>query len=141
MTQLVVLLRFHDQATPPDGDPPRFSVRGQSEEITLLEGERGALPERAAYETQVTMTGETSFVEDGDMTFGTGADRLRLATVSQGILRPSAEAGVLHGSVIWRVEEGHGRFSGATGLITSNFVVQSDNGEATEHQVLTLFMP
>jgi hypothetical protein len=43
--------------------------------------------------------------------------------------------------VIWRIEEGEGRFAGASGLITSNFTVLADRGEATEYQVATVFLP
>jgi hypothetical protein len=141
MTRLVMLVRFRDQATPPEGDPPRFNVRGESEQIRFLEGVKGALPERAAVETQVTMTGETSFVEDAIITFDGEANRLRTTTVGEGTLAPSAEEGVLHGSVMWRVEQGEGRLSGCTGLVASNFAVQADTGEATEYQVIWLFLP
>jgi hypothetical protein len=139
MRRLVMLMRFRDQATPPSGDPVSFSVRGESEQIVLLDGDGGTLPERAAYETKVVMTGEVSFVEDGTMTFG-DADSLRFTTVGEGILGPSPEEGVLQGSVIWRVEEGEGRFAGATGLVTSSFEVQADSGQANEHQVLALYL-
>ena len=72
---------------------------------------------------------------DGD------ADHLRIVTACEGTLGPSAEPGVQHGSVIWRIEEGEGRFAGASGLITSNFTVLAESGEATEYQVATVFLP
>jgi hypothetical protein len=43
--------------------------------------------------------------------------------------------------VIWRVEEGRGRFAGATGLITSNFLMNAESGEVAEKQVIALFLP
>jgi hypothetical protein len=58
-----------------------------------------------------------------------------------GYLGPSPEEGLLEGSVIWRVEEGEGRFAGATGLITSNFVMRAETGEVAEKQVISLFLP
>jgi hypothetical protein len=141
MRRLVMLVRFQGHATPPEGEPARFSVRGESDQITLLDGDGEMLPERAAYETQVTITGESSFVEHGTMTFDSDADRLRFTTVGEGTLVPSAEQGVLQGSVIWTVGEGAGQFSRATGLITSSFTFLPDSGEASEHQVLRLFLP
>lgn len=127
MRRLVMQVRFQDQATPPVSNPPSFSVRGESVEITQLDGESTDLPKRAAYETRVRFTGETTFVEDGTMTFDSDADHLRIVTA--GTLGPSAEPGVQHGSVIWRIEEGEGRFAAASGLITSNFTVLADRGE------------
>jgi hypothetical protein len=87
------------------------------------------------------MTGETSFAEDGTMTFGEERDLIRFSTVGDGFLGPSPEAGMLHGSVIWHVEGGEGGFAGATGLITSNFLFGAEAGEVAEKQVITLFLP
>ena len=43
--------------------------------------------------------------------------------------------------MIWRIDEGTGRFEGATGLITSNFLLESESGKVAERQVITLFVP
>lgn len=138
--RVVMLVRFKDEATPPEGDPPRFTVHGESEEITLIEGDRSALPERASYDTEVRMTGETTFDENGKIVFG-DAGSVRVSTVGEGMIGPSAEPDLQHGSVIWRVEEGEGAFAGASGLITSNFRVEAEAGQATEEQVIALFLP
>jgi hypothetical protein len=115
-------------------------VHGESEEITLLDGDSSRMPDKAAYDTEVRVTGETSFDEDGVMTFGSGDDRVRVTTVGEGTLGPSAEEGLHEGSVIWRVESGEGRFAGASGLITSNFMVRMETGEANEQQVIALWL-
>jgi hypothetical protein len=141
MKRLVMLVRFKDQATPPEGDPPKFTVHGESEQVTLLDGDRSALPDAVKYDTEVRVTGETSFDEDGVVVLGGDADRLRISTVGQGFLAPSAEEGLHHGSVIWRVDQGEGALAGATGLISSNFMVRMETGEATESQVVALFLP
>ena len=104
---------FADQATAPEGDPPALTVHGESTRITALEGDA---PARAEFDTQVTMTGETAFDEQGTMTFDGGSDSISFTTLGEGYLGPSPEEGLLQGSVIWRVEEGTGRFAGATGL-------------------------
>ncbi len=75
------------------------------------------------------------------MTFDGGSDSISFTTLGEGYLGPSPEEGLLQGSVIWRVEEGTGRFAGATGLITSNFLMKAESGEVAEKQVITLFLP
>lgn len=132
-----MFVEFADQATPPEGDPPSLTVHGESTEIRALEGDA---PESAEFDTEVTMTGETAFDERGTMTFA-GGDSISFSTLGEGYLGPSAQAGMLQGSVIWRVDEGKGRFEGATGLITSNFVMNAASGEVAEKQVISLFLP
>jgi hypothetical protein len=132
-----MFVEFADQATPPEGDPPSLTVHGESSEIRALEGDA---PESAEFDTEVTMTGETAFDERGTMTFA-GGDRIMFTTLGEGYLGPSPEEGMLEGAVIWRIEEGTGRFEGATGLITSNFLMNAASGEVVERQVVRLFIP
>jgi hypothetical protein len=75
------------------------------------------------------------------MTFDGGTDGIVFTTLGEGYLGPSPEEGRLQGSVIWRIEEGEGRFAGATGLITSNFLMNAETGEVAEKQVISLFLP
>ncbi len=96
------------------------------------------MPTEASYQTHVTMTGETTFLEDGEVTVDDGG--LRLRTVGAGTIEPSAEEGTLRGAVTWQVE-GTGRLSGATGLLSSNFAFQPATGAAVEHQILRLYLP
>jgi hypothetical protein len=138
MARVLMFVEFQDQATPPEGDPPSLTVHGESERIVALEGDA---PVHAAFDTKVTMTGETAFDEHGAMMFGNEEDRIRFSTMGEGYLGPGPEEGLLEGSVIWRVEEGEGRFAGATGLITSNFVMRAETGEVAEKQVISLFLP
>ena len=83
------------------------------------------------------MTGETTFLEDGDMTVDGGG--LRLETVGTGTIEPSPEEDTLRDAVTWRVTNS-GRLSGATGLLSSNFEFQPGSGTAVEYQVLRLFL-
>lgn len=138
MRRQALHLRFEPQATPPAGDPPSFDVKSGPGTITVLDGADAWVPAQASYETHVTMTGETTFVEDGELT-ADGAS-LRLRTVGAGVIEPSPEEGTLRGSVIWEVE-GTGRWDGATGLLTSNFEVRAETGNAVEHQVVRLYLP
>lgn len=139
--RLVLQIRFKDQATAPEGDPPKFTVHGESEQVTLIEGDAALVPDSATFDTDVTTTGQTSFDESGVMTLGGDSDRLRFSTVGEGFLAPSPEDGLFEGSVIWRIDGGEGRFTGAGGLITSNFTLRMDTGEVWEHQVVSVFLP
>ena len=136
MPRVVFFAEFSDQATQPEGEPPTLTVHGESTRVMAI---TGATPERAVFDTQVTMTGETAFDEQGTMTFDGGGDSIRFTTLGQGYLGPSLEEGLMEGSVIWRVEGGAGRFAGATGLITSNFLMEAESGKVAEKQVITLF--
>jgi hypothetical protein len=138
MRRQTLLLRFEPQATPPAGDPPSFDVKSGPGTISVLDGAGSWVPAEASYETHVTMTGETTFVEDGEMVFD-GAS-LRLRTAGSGVIEPSPEEGTLRGSVMWQVE-GTGRLEGATGLLSSNFEFRPESGDAVEHQVIRLFLP
>jgi hypothetical protein len=46
---------------------------GRAGVVTLLEGDDSGVPTEASYETHVTMTSETSFVEEGEIAFHGGA--------------------------------------------------------------------
>ena len=96
------------------------------------------MPTAASYATHVAMTGETTFVEDGEIAFDCGG--LRVRTVGTGVMEPSAEDGTLRGAVTWEVE-GTGRLTGATGLVTSNIELAPERGTAAEQQVVRLFLP
>jgi hypothetical protein len=138
MPRILMFVEFSDRATPPEGDPPTLSVHGESTRIEPIEGDA---PAAAAFDSTVTMTGETSFVESGKMTFGNEDDLIHFGATGEGFLGPSPEPGMLQGSVIWRVNVGEGRFAGAEGLITSNFLFGAETGEAAEKQVISLFLP
>jgi hypothetical protein len=60
-------------------------------------------------------------------------------TVDDGRLVRSADRHLRHGSATIHVVGGRGQFAGATGQITSNFVV-SDTGELTDNQLGMLFL-
>jgi hypothetical protein len=106
-------------------------------------GVRGSLQPtsggQARFESQVTFTGESSFQEEGSITFGDTQHRLYFSTVGQGYIGSSVDPQLKHGSVIWKVERGEGQFAGATGLITSNFFVSS-TGEVTDNHYGVLFI-
>jgi hypothetical protein len=138
MRRQTLLLRFELQATPPAGVPPSFDIKSGVGTVTLLDGDPSGVPTEASYETHVTLTGDTSFIEEGEMAFDYGT--LSLSTVGAGILEPSGEEGLSKGAVTFEVV-GAGRLSGASGLLSSNFEFRTDTGTAVEHQVVRLFLP
>jgi hypothetical protein len=98
---------------------------GLESELASIEG--GA----ASFSSEVRMTGESSFTETGRIQFGDGHS-LTFSTIGEGYIAPSPEDGLLHGSVMWRIESGDGQFEGASGIITSNFTLSAD-GEVTDN--------
>jgi hypothetical protein len=139
MPHLLLYAEFEDTSTPPEGDPPTLSVRGESTRIVALGGEEA--PQHAVFESSVTMTGETAFLESGRMVFDDSEDGILFGSTNEGFLGPSLEPGLLQGAVIWRVSVGDGRFAGVEGLITSNFVMRAETGKVAEKQVISLFLP
>jgi hypothetical protein len=94
--------------------------------------------DRASFESQVTLTGESSFLESGSIHFGK-RHSLRFSTVGQGYLGASADPSLKHGTVNWRVNSGDGQFEGASGLITSNFTL-GPNGEVVDNHFGLIFL-
>jgi hypothetical protein len=148
MRQLIYAMRFTGRAAPVGtaGNVLKAATTAPSSTLTSSVGPDGlagdlqpAAGGEAAFASEVTFTGETSFQEVGTIAFGNG-HRLRFATVGEGYLGASADPARKHGSVMWRVEGGEGQFAGASGLITSNFFVGADLA-VTDHHFGVLFVP
>ena len=95
--------------------------------------------QESTFESQVTLTGESTFDESGTICFGDGRNALHFSTVGEGHLGPSPSPLVNHGSVIWKVEGGEGLFQGASGLITSNFTI-SDTGYVIDNHLGVIYV-
>lgn len=141
MPQIIYVLQFQGSAGPVEGQEgvmqakthatdarvtTRIVPEGVSGEVVALDGPG------ADFESTVRFTGETSFLEDGTIRFGENSS-LTFSTVGSGYLAPSPEAGVMAGSVIWKIESGEGQLAGASGLITSNFTVDADGAVVDNH--------
>jgi hypothetical protein len=94
--------------------------------------------EEAFMESRLTLNGEGTFSAAVVVDFGHGHG-LRLRTVDDGRLVGSADENLSHGTATFEVVDGSGQFEGATGRITSNFVV-SDTGDLTDNQVGVVFV-
>jgi hypothetical protein len=79
-----------------------------------------------------------TFAAIATIDFGHGHE-LWVQTMDRGRLAPSADTHLRHGSSTLHVVGGKGQFKGASGRITSNFVV-SDTGELTDNQLGVLFL-
>ena len=148
MRQLVYALRFTGRATPagPDGGVLAVAATAPSSTLTSIVGPAGldgrieaVAGGEARLASEVTFTGATSFQEVGTIAVGDG-HRLRFAAVGSGDRGPSPDPARRHGAVTWRVEGGEGQFAGASGLITSNFLVGEDL-TVTAHHLGVLFLP
>jgi hypothetical protein len=149
MPQLMYIMQFQGYAAPVGATPHVLQVITIASSCTITtaigaEGVHGTLQPtgggKAAFESEVTFTGETTFQESGSITFGEGDHRLSFSTVGQGYLGPGAEPGLTQGAVTWHVDHGEGQLAGASGLITSNFCV-SATGEVSDYHCGVLWVP
>ena len=97
-----------------------------------------AAAERASFTSRVQMLEDGSFTEDGTIDFGE-AGTLHFTTIGTGWMGPSAEDGLTHGGICWKIDGGTGPLEGASGIITSNFTV-SGAGEVTDNQWGVIFV-
>lgn len=141
MKQITYVMQFRGHAEP-DGD----RLVGSSCVFVTTAGPEGVSSARfesgeeiAIFTSRVTATGSTTFVESGTICFGDTPHNLRFTTLGQGHLEQSVDPHLKHGSVVFRFEGGEGRFSKASGLITSNFT-ESDNGEVIDNHFATIFV-
>jgi hypothetical protein len=148
MKELVFALQFKGKARAVEGTEGKLEARttaaGQILRTLMtakgLQVKSEAKPgARAAFESEVQMTGGGSFVESGRIKYGK-AGAVTFKTVGQGVLGPSGQGSLQRGAVIWEVTEGTGQFAGAQGLITSNFTVGS-KGEVVDNHYVRLFLP
>ena len=102
----------------------------------VLEAELTA--RRMRVETRLEFTDETTFRESGTIDLGNG-NALHVRSLEGGRLEQSADGRTRHGTSVLGVVGGTGRYAGASGRITSNFVLSS-SGEVTDEQVVVLFI-
>ena len=92
----------------------------------------------------VTFVSEVVLADDGFDEVGTisyaGRGSLKFTTIGKGHMGPSAVSGINHGAVLWNIAEGDGEFSGATGLITSNFTFSAE-GDVVDNQYVRIYTP
>lgn len=110
------------------------SLGARGPRLSIKDGPR----EKASFKSSVQVLEDGAFTETGTIDFGK-AGKLRFSTIGTGWMGPSAEEGLVHGAVTWRVDSGSGPLRRATGIITSNFTVSGD-GDVVDHQWGVLFV-
>ena len=145
MRELVFALEFRGTAGAGADGTRRARSTAPSQTLTTVLGGDGVHVEvkavdgeQAVLESAVERFPDGSFVEDGTITYGR-AGSVTFATVGRGTVAPAPLAGWTSGAVMWTVTGGRGTFSGATGLITSNFTV-SAQGVVIDHHVARLYL-
>ncbi|MBW4636187.1 MAG: hypothetical protein KME30_31205 [Iphinoe sp. HA4291-MV1] len=94
---------------------------------------------KATFESQVQLVGEASFQESGKITFGDSNHRLNFSSLKDGYIASSPDPKFKHGSITWNIDGGEGQFKNASGLITSNFILD-DTSKVTEIHVGLIFV-
>jgi hypothetical protein len=86
---------------------------------------------------------KTLFFENGTVTFGgAGSSSLSFSSVGVGsLLGPPGDDGFSHGVVAWRIESGTGALLGASGAITSNFLVNLATDELVDTHLGVVMLP
>jgi hypothetical protein len=146
MKQIIYAMQFKGTAGPGlSANVMKALTSASSTTITTeidAEGVRASIKPapggKAEFESEVTITGETAFLEKGSIRFG-DSNRLQFSSIERGYLGDSADAKLKSGAVMWRVDGGEGQFAGATGFITSNFTL-SDAGDVTDNQFGVIFV-
>jgi hypothetical protein len=147
MKQIIYVMQFKGTAAPgASANVMKASTSASSSTVTTVVGKDGVQGKiesapggTAQFESEVTLTGGTSFLEKGTIRFGDGNNRLHFSTVEHGYLGDSADPKLKSGAVMWRVDGGEGQFAGASGYITSNFTL-SDAGDVTDNQFGVIFV-
>jgi hypothetical protein len=147
MKQIIYAMQFKGQGGP--GASPnvlKATTSSPSSTLTTVVGPEGvhgsvqpAAGGKASFESEVTVTGDTSFVEAGTIRFGDGKHSLRFSTVGAGYLGDSPEPKLKSGAVMWKVDGGEGQFAGASGYITSNFTMD-EAGHVIDHQFGVIYV-
>jgi hypothetical protein len=144
MQQLVYALQFQGRATPTDASAQVLTAdtrAGPCQIVTPADRGGSVWLEvgEARFDSEVRFSAQDAFTEKGVISFGED-DRLYFDTIGSGHIGHSLDPERKHGSVIWRIERGEGRFADASGLITSNFTVGAA-GEVLDCQFAMIFLP
>jgi hypothetical protein len=129
MAELIFAMELRGNAAPVEGSETTFRAQTTG---------RGPDGEMVNFESRVVV-GNEGFDETGSIDYG-GKGKVNFQTVGVGYLEPSPLANLQRGAVIWRITEGEGSFSGASGYITSNFTFSAE-GEVLDNQYARIFTP
>ena len=146
MSQIGYAMQFRGSAGPQEGKENELWAKTGSTTngLSTALGAGGpalsideAASQRASFTSNVQILDDGEFTEDGTIDFGE-AGTLDFSTIGTGWMGASAEDGLTHGAISWKIDSGTGPLAGATGIITSNFTV-SGAGEVVDNQWGVLF--
>jgi hypothetical protein len=140
------MLIFFSGRGEPIGHAAGFILSRACGTVLALDGASDITPEGALqvptrdarFETVVMVRGGETW-ESGRVEFPAIASHLDVDTAISGRFT-ATEDGHSTGSISWRVTGGSGRFQGATGIVTGNFIGYPD-GQFTDHQLFKLVLP
>lgn len=143
--QLVYALQFKGHGQPESDTVFQVQETAVSASITTVVNSGGltggfdpAAVVEASFRSRVELAPDGTFDEQGTISFGQ-QHRFRFRTKVRGWLDQGPEPKFRHGTVTFEVVDGEGQFTGAAGLITSNFTITSD-GEITEHHMGVIYI-
>jgi CBS domain-containing protein len=119
------------------GPMRRSSVRSaaQYDGIKLIDGLdqlryslQSSVANQVRFKAEITPSSDETFHETGRISFGDGQHELLLSSAGAGVFLPEAWPGRRQGAATLRIDGGTGVFKGATGIVTTNFIV-GDEGE------------
>jgi hypothetical protein len=146
--ELVFALEFSGTAGPPGPSQAtrRARTSAPSQTLRTLLGADGietgverVSGDAATLDSTVERFADGTFVEEGTISYGR-LGRITFSTVGRGTVGPSPVDGWAHGAVMWMVTGGDGWFTGARGLITSNFAA-SAQGQVVDNQFARIYVP
>ena len=137
MTQVTYISQFDGRFEPANDNGTVLKTKMRAPcQIAIDDRAKGTrqLLEDAEIESTMIYTGETSFQQYGTITFANSNGKLYFSTKGPGRIADVPSGKVKLGSAVLQIDNGRGWFGNASGLITSNFVV-NDNGEVTDSHV------
>lgn len=148
MQKLTFALRFHRAPKSDKDHTPQATA--QSVQITTLIETQGVaakiepVPGQGAVMTNTAVLSHDGqlFFEWGTINFGGDANTLSFSSIGAGTLLGAPDAdGFSHGTVMWKIDSGTGTFAGATGAITSNFLINLDTDELIDYHFYIVYLP
>jgi hypothetical protein len=150
MRQVIYTMHFRGQAsrsTDSDGSLKTTSS-GTSCTLETVVGPAGvettlhpAPGDLAFLEAELRLSASHTFEGQGVIAFGEESENtLQFTSAHAGQLGPSASAGLMAGTVSWKVTGGTGSFKSATGFITSTFTL-TDSGDLSDYHCGWIFVP
>ena len=130
-------LQFKGEAVELDGG--RFWAETRADPVgldTSAERPDGIEADGALCRRNLELWADGSLVQTGEITFGAG-DAVTFR--ARGTLGASPDPHLRHGTAVFEVTGGRGRLAGASGFVTSNFLL-SDTGELTDHHLGLVFL-